>query len=308
MACPRLTGRGLRLGYGHRVSTPPFIDLPAGVESDRWPVRGRHRAVLHAGLAAAREWTVLVPGFTGSKEDFIAMLPLLAEAGVGVVAVDQLGQYESDASDEPSDYALELLARDIAELVAQARARFALERAPHLVGHSFGGLVAQEAVAGGHLVPASLVLLCTGPGALPPERWQQLPALVDALDVHDLATIWRIMSEMAEAEPAPAPVPVEVQAFLERRWHANSAVQLREVARLLMAQPEITGRLRDAVRPDVPVTVVWGAHDDAWPVETQAAMADRLGATAVELPGLGHSPNAEDPATTVDALLGAWSR
>ena len=301
------------------MSTPPFVDLPEGVESDRWPVRGSDRAVLHAGLAGAREWAVLVPGFTGSKEDFIAILPLLAASGVGVVAFDQLGQYESDASDDTADYALDLLARDVAELVDVVRARYGVERAPHLVGHSFGGLVVQEAVAGGHLAPASLVLLCTGPGALPPERWEQLPALVDALEVHDLATIWRIMAEMAEAEAAhddagsaDAPTP-EVQAFLERRWHANSAVQLREVARLLMAQPVITDRLRDALAREglgggVPVSVVWGELDDAWPVEVQARMARRLDADAVELAGLGHSPNAEDPTVTVSALLGAWRR
>lgn len=301
------------------MSTPPFVDLPEGVESDRWPVRGTHRAVLHAGLDGAQEWAVLVPGFTGSKEDFIALLPLLAASGVGVVAVDQLGQYESDASDDPVDYALDLLARDIADLVAHARTRFALERPPHLVGHSFGGLVAQEAVAGGHLAPSSLVLLCTGPGALPAERWEQLPALADALDVHDLATIWQIMAAMAEAEAVhdeageidmPAP---DVQAFLERRWHMNSAVQLREVARLLMTQPVITDRLHDALRHeatgrDTSVTVMWGELDDAWPVEVQAAMARRLDVEGVELPGLGHSPNAEDPAATVSVLLRAWRR
>ena len=301
------------------MSTPPFVDLPEGVESDRWPVRGSHRAVLHAGLEGAGEWAVLVPGFTGSKEDFIAVLPLLAASGVGVVALDQLGQYESDASDDPSDYALDLLARDVAELIAVARTRFGVEPAPHLVGHSFGGLVVQDAVAGGHVAPASLVLLCTGPGALPPERWEQLPALVDALEVHDLATIWRIMAEMAEAEAAhddaaaaDAPAP-DVQAFLERRWHANSAVQLREVARLLMGQPVITDRLRGALarvgpHGELPVSVVWGELDDAWPVEVQAEMAARLDAEAIALPGLGHSPNAEAPATTASVLLRAWGR
>jgi hypothetical protein len=38
----------------------------------------------------------------------------------------------------------------------------------------------------------------------------------------------------------------------------------------------------------------------------QQAMADRLGVNAVELPGLGHSPNAQDAPATVRALVGAW--
>ena len=56
----------------------------------------------------------------------------------------------------------------------------------------------------------------------------------------------------------------------------------------------------------LPTVVMWGEHDDAWPVATQRSMAARLGAPAVELPGLGHSPNAQDPQATVAALLAAW--
>ena len=63
----------------------------------------------------------MVPGFTGSKEDFIAVLPLLAEAEVGVVTFDQLGQYESDGSDRPEDYAIELLAADVGEIIDGGR-------------------------------------------------------------------------------------------------------------------------------------------------------------------------------------------
>ena len=38
---------------------------------------------------------LLVPGYTGSKEDFIAVLAPLAAAGHEVLAIDQRGQYES---------------------------------------------------------------------------------------------------------------------------------------------------------------------------------------------------------------------
>src|SRR5690606_20961555 len=53
---------------------------------------------------------VLVPGATGSKEDFALMLPLLAGAGYFVQAYDLAGNYESaDAGPPPGgryDYAL----------------------------------------------------------------------------------------------------------------------------------------------------------------------------------------------------------
>ena len=286
------------------MSTPPFVDLPDGVTVERWAIRGTERAVMHAGLAGAQEWVVLVPGFTGSKEDFIAMVPLLAEAGVGAVAFDQLGQFESDGSDRADDYALDLLAADLAEVVAYAQARAGIAAAPHVVGHSFGGLVVQEAIASGRLRPTSLVLMCTGRGALPGQRAAELAPLIAALDEHDLATIWQIMRDMEEAEDAVRPAP-EVMDFLERRWHANSPAQLRAFATMLMTQAPLTERVA-AVAADLPMTVMWGERDDAWPVADQAAMAQALGAAAVELPGLGHSPNAEDPRATTAALLRAW--
>ena len=149
------------------VSTPPFVDVPAGVAAGRWPVRGAQRAVLHAGLAGATDWAVLVPGFTGSKEDFIAVLPLLADAGIGAVAFDQLGQFESDGSPDAADYSLSLLGADVAAVARCAVEQAGAIGAPRLVGHSFGGLVAAQSVIDGSLQPSSLVLLCTGPGALP---------------------------------------------------------------------------------------------------------------------------------------------
>jgi pimeloyl-ACP methyl ester carboxylesterase len=263
--------------------------------------------VLHAGLPGASEWVVLVPGFTGSKEDFIALLPLLADAGVGAIAFDQIGQFESDASDRPEDYDIDLLAADLGEIASFASGRFGLVAAPHLLGHSFGGLVASEAVASLALRPATFIAFCTGPGALPRERWGTLPDLVAALEHSDLADIWRIMREMEEAEDAVRPAP-DVAAFLEARWHGNSPVQVRRFAGLLMSQPDLVERLRPVVAAGLATTVMWGQDDDVWPLDVQARMASDLGAAAVELPGVGHSPNAQAPAQTVRALLSAWGR
>jgi pimeloyl-ACP methyl ester carboxylesterase len=289
------------------VSTPPFVDLPAGAVVEQWRVRGSTRAVMHVGLQESEHWAVLVPGFTGSKEDFIAVLPLLAESGVGALAFDQLGQYQSVGSDDPADYDVDRLAADLAEVVVEGARRRGGPGEPHLIGHSFGGLVVQAAVAAGRVHPATLTLLCSGPGALPEERWAGLPGLVAALDQHDLATIWRIMREMEQAEDVVPPAP-GVGAFLEERWHANHPVQLRAVATHLMREPDRTAQLAPIVAAGLPTTVMWGEHDDAWPLAAQEGMARRLGAIGVELPGMGHSPNAQDASALVRALLAAWAR
>lgn len=290
---------------GRCVSAPPFVVYPPVARRERWAIRGGHRAVVHAGMVEAESWAVLVPGFTGSKEDFIALWEPLAAAGVGVVAFDQLGQYESDGSDDPRDYALDSLAADLGEVVATAASRLGRSDPPHLVGHSFGGLVAQQAVIDGAVRPASLVALCTGPGALPEERWGELPALIDALGSMSLGDLWQVLKVMESAVGVEPPRPA-VDDFLRARWLGNSPVQLRCVARLLMEQPSLTDRLRPIVAGGLPTTVMWGESDDAWPIGVQQEMAVRLGAPAVELPGTGHSPNVDRPDVLVAALLRAW--
>ncbi|MDO8310182.1 MAG: alpha/beta hydrolase [Actinomycetota bacterium] len=289
------------------MSTPPRVDLPDGVTVERWSIRGSERAVMRTDIGAAEAWAVLVPGFTGSKEDFIAVLPLLAEAGVGALAYDHLGQHESHPSHVEEDYDLALLAADLGEVIAQASARFDRTDGPHLVGHSFGGLVAQRTLVDGHVRPASFVALCTGPGALPPARWQALPDLVDALPHTDLGAIWAVMRAADRAAGATRP-PDHIEEFLERRWLATSPVHLRQLGRALMEQPSMTLALQAVVDDGVPVTVMWGERDDAWPIEDQVRMADELGVPAVQIPGAGHSPNADSPHALVEYLLAAWGR
>ena len=82
---------------------------------------------------------LLLPGWTGSKEDFTHLLPHLASAGIAATSVDQRGQYETPGADD-DDYSLSGLAADAAEIASAA-----WDGPSHLLGHSFGGLVAQTA-------------------------------------------------------------------------------------------------------------------------------------------------------------------
>ncbi|MGY2061862.1 alpha/beta hydrolase, partial [Nocardia gipuzkoensis] len=87
-----------------------------------------------------RGTAVLVPGFTGSKEDFHALLPPLAAAGFRCVAYDQRGQFESEGPDDPDDYTIADFTADLLGVVES------LDAPVHLLGHSFGGYVARNAV------------------------------------------------------------------------------------------------------------------------------------------------------------------
>lgn len=229
---------------------------------------------------------------------------------MGMLTYDQIGQHESDGSDDPADYALPRVAQDLADLIEEAARRLGREDPPHLIGHSFGGLVAQQAVAMGVVRPASLVLLCTGPGAVPSHRLGALPHLVDALPHTALDELWTRKREIERANALAAgqaaDLDPQVEAFLEARWMRNHPEQLRSFGQHLMSQESLTDLLVDRLGSRIPVAVLWGEHDDIWPIPMQAELAERLGTEGIEIPGGSHSPNADDPAGLVQALAQAW--
>ncbi|PYC72144.1 alpha/beta hydrolase [Streptomyces tateyamensis] len=288
------------------MSTPPFLALPACATATHLPTARGSFAVLCAEPSGTpRGSAILVPGFTGSKEDFIALLEPLAAAGFRTFAVDQRGQYETGGPADRAAYALPELGRDLLALTAAVAAP---DGGPlHLLGHSFGGFVAREAVlASGTALPwSSLTLLATGPGPIEPSEAARTKLLMDALTGLDLEPIWQIMQQLEEGggDQAAKPAP-EIADFLHRRWLANVPQALLAMGERLLGEPDRTAELAA-----VPLPKLWvsGARDYAWPVEEQARTADRLGAAYRRIEGAGHSPNAERPAETAAALVEFWT-
>ena len=80
------------------VSTPTSLELPDGVRRTTIMTGRGPFAALEAAPPSGvceREPALLVPGYTGSKEDFLAILGLLADGGRQVVAIDMRGQFET---------------------------------------------------------------------------------------------------------------------------------------------------------------------------------------------------------------------
>jgi pimeloyl-ACP methyl ester carboxylesterase len=282
------------------MSTPPFLDLPPGVLATRLTTSRGELAALAAEPAGAvrRSPALLVPGIMGSKEDFIAVLALLANAGHPVTALDQRGQFESPGTDDPTAYDVRSLAEDVIEVARD------LGEPVHLVGHSFGGLVARAAALVAPDAFRSLTLLDSGPSALAEPASNNLALLVQVLPVMDLGQIWTAKRQL-DALNEPEPPDPEILEWMHRRFLANQPTSLLRIAEQLLSEPD---RVDELAALDLPVLVAYGETEDAWPPPVQEQMAERLAAAHIVISRAGHSPAADQPEVTAQVLSHFWAQ
>jgi pimeloyl-ACP methyl ester carboxylesterase len=302
------------------VSTPTSLRLPDGVRRTVIETSRGAFAVLEAmpGTGVCeRQPALLVPGYTGSKEDFLSILHQLAAAGRRVIALDLRGQYETPGPNDPGAYAVAELGADIAAVIDAVAARVSASGSStnggglgpvHVMGHSFGGLVVRETVLSGASGIGSLTLMSSGPARLTGPAGSELAGLIASLDGGGPDVLRQVIERTWDMALAPqavaAGVDHEIIAFLRERMLRNSPVGLRAMGQYVLSAPDRTAEL--ARHLDAPVLVLYGEDDDKWEPAAQEEMAARLSAERVCIPGAAHSPAVDAPETTASALNAFW--
>ncbi|MHA7987025.1 alpha/beta fold hydrolase [Rathayibacter sp. CAU 1779] len=232
---------------------------------------------------------VLVPGVTGSKEDFALLGPILVAAGYSVVSYDLAGQYESaDAGPGPGGhYTYDLFVDDLtAVLEAGAPA--------HLLGYSFAGTVAQIVASRRPDLVRSLTLLTAPPLPGQTFRGVRLIGWISHLTTaHQNAglMIWGIVTNKNKVGPRRLD-------FVRSRFETTKRASVDDIIRLMRHTPDLSEPLKAT---DIPLLVVTGEHD-LWPVELHAAFADRIGAR-LAVYRTGHSPCETAPHQLANDML-----
>lgn len=277
---------------------PAALDALIGETDWTAPIPGSVRSTFEApsGPIAmvslgdpARPRVLLVPGATGSKEDFVLMLPLIAEAGYFVQACDLAGNYESAAAGPPPgrsyDYAL---------FAADLEAMLEAGGPAHLLGYSFAGIVAQLVTARRPELVRSLTLLTTPPdpgNSYRNVKWIGWLSRVVSARVIASLMLWGIDRNLNKVGPSRL-------AFVRSRFALTRRECVDDIVSLMMRAPDSAAGVRAA---GVPTLVATSEHD-LWPVERYGLLAERLGAR-MAVYRTGHSPCETTPHQLVADML-----
>jgi 3-oxoadipate enol-lactonase len=234
---------------------------------------------------------LMLHGIGGGHLSFAPQVETLASSGYRAVAWDMPG-YGRSIPIEP--YNFKGLAQSCIALIEALKCGDVA-----LVGHSMGGMVAQEVMARRPELVSKLVLCGTSPSFGKPDGdWQrgfiaQRTAPLDA---------GKSMAELAEVLVPQMVGPASLPEGVRLATHCMGLVPASTYRRALEALVSFDRR-ENLPRIRVPTLVVAGEHDRNAPPAVMKKMADAIArSTYLEMPGVGHLQNLESP-DDFDGLL-----
>ena len=234
--------------------------------------------LIHGTAASLRSWDPMVPLLTGSHH---------------VIRIDLPGCGRSARPDDANDYTNYALP-DQARRIGAVLDRLGIERVI-VAGHSSGSAFATALAEQRPDLVTALAFINFGPN---------LAAYI-AEDVEIGPVPWPDLSDeqlrrlMSSAFRPGYEIPQEyVDQFRDIDLHVFAATS--HAVRAYLDERGLPERLVPLRKP---LLVIFGDEDRRWRPSSAAEYRAVPGATIEMLPGLGHSPNLEDPARTAMPLL-----
>ena len=250
------------------------------------------RTVGSVGLATIEAGEGGVPllvshGFTGAKEDFADFLD--PPAGV---APDLRGHGSSDQPDQEDQYSLAVFAQDLLGLADQLGwDRFAL------LGHSMGGMIAQEMALGAPDRIDQLILMSTSHGPIDELDSETVEVGLAVLREQGLPALLELITLLPKAEPTASEVRVRAERpgyveFADGKVHRCSGAMYAAMGMELTSRPD---RLADLESLSMPTLVIVGDEDRLMLAPSHRIAQAVPGAELVVVPDAAHCPQFENP-------------
>lgn len=267
--------------------------LPDGVRRRVFLAPSGDLAMVEAGDGPG-DRVVLIPGVTGSKEDFSLMLPLLAAEGFRGESFDLAGQFESAAAGPENlvpprpRYDHDLFVDDLIAILESSTVP------AHVLGYSFGGTVAQIALARRPELFRSLTLMSTPPR--PGQGFRGMKNLgrlsrVTTARMEASLMVWGIEKNLFHAPPGRL-------RFVTQRFESTRRSSIDDVIALMRNAPDLDAVLAATA---IPKLVAVGERD-LWPLQLHREFANAIGATISIYP-TGHNPCETAPHQLVRDLV-----
>ena len=233
---------------------------------------------------------VFVHGYTGNSRNWALTVPALRE-NFRTISVDLRGHGLSAKPASEDDYALEVMASDVYELLKSLDVTGCL-----LVGHSMGGMVSQLLILEHPEIVRALVLVDTAAevpkGLLHEERLNQRKRLIEMAETEGMEAVFEEQERITPLHPALAAKPRFVEIWREQFLMTSREAYIA-CAKAMSSRRSLLGEL-GAI--SVPTLVICGEKDEPF-LDPSRQMHEAIpGSELVIISGAGHGPQMETPA------------
>ncbi len=261
------------------------------------PVGGASTRLLQAGPHQASEAVVFIHGNPGSASDWTGLVEEVGRLG-RAVAFDLPDFGQSVAEPEFTN-----TVEEYAGFVGEALETLGITSA-QLVLHDFGGPIGLTWAAANPDRVAGVTLIDTG--LLLDYKWHRMARIWQTRGLGGLINgvitrpVFRRLITSPEPRGLPAEFVDEMYANLDRRTKAAILRLYRDAKKIGKTSKQLVPPLAAA---DIPALVIWGASDSYLPTSLAERQKEAFPSAEIHiLPGSGHWPFIDDPATVARLL------